>query len=169
MKPCWPVFKSIVIGIIIAGFCSGVCLAIEIKPYKVALVIGDQWDDPMSSLVTVPGKNDPDKFSISYTSEDFSSLVIMLKSWGVPFEIIRLDQQFLSINHFTGPDGKPEVGCIIWDVNPDAELLPQRYEVLAEAVNNYGISLIGLFDRIQQPADGQILGKKIHRFMDLPR
>lgn len=47
----------------------------------------------------------------------------------------------MDINHFIGPDGKPDVGCIIWDAEQTAELLPQRYEVLREAINNYGISV----------------------------
>jgi hypothetical protein len=136
--------------------------AADINPYKVALVIGDQWDDPMSFLVNTSDLP-PTGFSVegaSFRSTDFSSLVIMLKSWGIPFDIIRLDQEFMDINRFIGPDGKPSVGCIIWDADQTADLQPQRYEVLREAVSDYGISLIALADRIKEPVIQQLLGIK---------
>jgi len=134
----------------------------DIKPYKVALVVGDQWDDPMSFLVDVLdlGSSGILDFEAPSKSSDFSSLVIMLKSWGIPFEIIRLDQEFMDINRFIGPDGKPSVGCIIWDADQRSELQPQRYEVLQEAVKDYGISLIALADRIKEPVIQELLGVK---------
>lgn len=49
----------------------------------------------------------------------------------------------MDINHFIGPDGKPDVECIIRDAEQAAELLPRRYEVLREAVNDYGVSVDG--------------------------
>lgn len=136
----------ILLTIFVGMVSPGVSSAAQVKPYKVALVIGDQWDDPMSFLVSPRG-------------DEFSSLIIMLKSWCIPFEIIRLDQEFMDINRFIGPDGKPDVGCIIFDADQTSEkLLPQHYEVLREAVNDYGISLIALFDRIKEPIIQELLG-----------
>lgn len=129
----------------------------DIKPYRVALVIGDQWDDPAGFLVNVPSILPEDQYSDSFVSSDFSSLIIMFKSWGIPFDIIRLDQEFMDINRFIGPDGKPTVGCIIWDADQRSQLQPQRYEVLREAVNDYGISLIALADRIGEPVIQELL------------
>ncbi len=117
----------------------------SIRPYKVLLVIGDQWEDPMSCLVTP-------------RSDELWPLVIMFKSWGIPFDIVRLDQEFMDINRFIGPDGKPNVGCIIWDADQTTELQPQHYQVLREAVNDHGISLIALSDRIREPIIQELLG-----------
>ena len=75
----------------------------EIKPYRVALVIGDQWDDTAGFLVNVPSTLPEDQYSDSFVSSDFSSLIIMFKSWGVPFDIIRLDQESVSYTHLTLP------------------------------------------------------------------
>ena len=51
------------------------------KPYRVLLIIGNQWKDPRSFVVNDGG--------------DFQHLVTLLKSWGIPFDILRLDQQKL--------------------------------------------------------------------------
>jgi len=134
-------------GVLMSPLCAGGVFAGETKPYKVALVIGDQWDDPMSFLV-------------SRKNRDFFSLVVMLKSWGIPFEITRLDQEFMDINRFLGPDGRPEVGCILWNVNKSDALQPQRYEVIREAVNDYGISVIAISDRVEVPVIQEVLGIK---------
>jgi len=86
-------------------------VAQAIHPFKVVVVISAQRQDPMSYMIT------GDSFS------DFKSMVILLKSWGIPFEIIRFDQQFLNRNMFLGPDGKPNCSTIIWDVPPSEKLL----------------------------------------------
>ncbi len=136
--------------------------ATDIKPYKVALVIGDQWDDPAGFIVNHTRYSGSHDFASEQipSGRDFSSLVIMLKSWCIPFTIIRLDQEFMDINRFVGPDGKPDVGCIIWDADRTEKLLPQQYKVLEDAINNYGISLIALGDRIKEPTVQNLLGVK---------
>ena len=78
-------------------------------------------------------------------------LVVMLKSWGIPFDIVRLDQQSLDINMFLDPDDKPLHGCIIWAADPQAELLRQDYGVLTEAVEQHGVNVIALSHMIDQP------------------
>jgi hypothetical protein len=151
---------TVVLTVVVAVFL-GSSFAAEIKPYKVALVIGDQWEDPTSLVVDVYRHIKPKAIAEPVTiKNEFALLVIMLKSWCIPFNIIRLDQEFMDINRFIGPDGQPDVGCIIWDADQTAELQPQRYEVLREAVNNYGISLIALGDRIKEPVIQQLLGIK---------
>jgi len=169
MKPSTLVSRLAVIrvmaaGVLLVALSASLALGTSVKPYRVALVIGDQWDDPASFLVTPRSAMPTGAWGESYISEDFSSLVIMLKSWGIPFDIIRLDQEFMDINRFLGPDGKPEVGCIIWDadIGPGGsdKLQPQRLEVLREAVADYGISLIALADRIKDPILQELLGLK---------
>jgi len=131
------------------------------NPYRVLLVIGDQWNDPASFLVEVPAAK-----GLSYDSSvrpkgtDFAQLVVMLKSWGVPFDIACLDQESLTINHFLDPDGKALYGCIIWAADPEADILSQNYSVLEEAVEKHGISLVALFDRIKTPEIEALLGIK---------
>lgn len=159
-------FKSPFISVIVLTILSTIfpvtSFGADIKPYRVALVIGEQWDDPMSYLVKASDLGSAG-FSVegaSFSSTDFSSLVIMLKSWGIPFDIIRLDQEFMDINRFIAPDGKPAVGCILWDADQTADLQPQHYEVLRQAVNDYGIGLIALANRIKEPVIQELLGIK---------
>ena len=115
-------------------------------PFKVLLIIGDQWRDPMSYMI---GDD---------CSSEFKQTTILLKSWGIPFDIIRLDQQFLDRNMFLGPDGKPTIGTIIWDVNESDNLLNPDYNIITDMVLKEGISLIALSDRIQQPEVQSLLG-----------
>ena len=62
----------------------------KIKPFRVLIVINDQWKDPMSYHI------DPTHVE----GTDFLDVVNMLKIWGVPFDILRLDEQRLQINRF---------------------------------------------------------------------
>ena len=57
------------------------------KPYRVLVIIGDQWTDPMSYHI------DPSRVE----GTDFLDVVNMLKIWGVPFDVLRLDEQRLQI------------------------------------------------------------------------
>jgi len=147
----------------ITGFC-GLGDQNPAKPFRVIVIIGDQWQDPMSYMVTSP---EPlDKYSGYYGNPDvpgqidFYHLMILLKSWAIPFDIVRLDQQFLDRNMFLGPDGKPKYGTIIWDVNQSDKLLHPDYSIIKEMVENYGIGLIALSNRISQPEIQSVLGIK---------
>ncbi|UCF44476.1 MAG: hypothetical protein JSV99_06090 [Planctomycetota bacterium] len=154
-------FKFTIAFTIVYTFLFGNSFAADIKPYKVALVIGDQWQDPASFVIDVHKEQSSNAYAATTKVDDeFALLVIMLKTWCVPFEIIRLDQEFMDINRFFGPDGKPDIGCIIFDADTSADLQPQRYDVLQEAVNDHGISLIALGDRIKEPVIQNLLGIK---------
>ena len=48
-------------------------------PYRFLLVIHDQWQDPASEVIQ--------------ERNEFSMLCALLRSWGLPFDIHRLDQQ----------------------------------------------------------------------------
>ena len=146
-----------------AGFCSSGDQN-SVKPFRVIVIIGDQWQDPMSYMVTSPEALD--EFS-GYSSNpdvsgpiDFYHLMILLKSWAIPFDVVRLDQQFLDRNMFLGPDGKPKYGTIIWDVNQSDKLLHPDYTIIKDMVENYGIGLIALSNRISQPEIQSVLGLK---------
>lgn len=124
---------------------------INLKPFRVLVIIGDQWTDPMSYNI--------DPFRVK--DEDFLDVVTMLKIWGVPFDILRLDEQRLQINRFLDGEAKPNYGCIIWMANPDIlKGFSANYQTLERAVNEYGISLIALSDYIKTDAIASLFGIK---------
>src|SRR6476660_3006997 len=69
-------------------------------PYRFLVVIGNQWSDP-SSEVIVGGS-------------EFSMICALLKSWGLPFDIHRLDQQRFDAYHLLDRNGRPRHGAILW-------------------------------------------------------
>src|ERR1700733_5377769 len=92
--------------------------AAQTKPYRVLLVISKQWKDPRSFLVSGGG--------------EFQTTVTLFKSWGIPFDILRLDQVLLDPNQFTDFEGRPRYGAIIWDA-PDP-ISSSDEALLADAV-----------------------------------
>ena len=83
-------------------------------PFRVIVIIGDQWQDTLSYMVTTP---EPlDEYSGYFRKPDvpgpidFYHLMILLKSWAIPFDLVRMGQQFLDRNIFLGPDRKPLYG-----------------------------------------------------------
>ena len=118
----------------------------NMKPFRVLVVIGDQWKDPSSFIVNMPkapglisGYDDPyDQID----NRDFHSLMVLLKSWSIPFDVVRLDQQFLNRYMFLNMDNSPRYGTIIWNVNRSEKLLSANYEIITGIVRDYGIGLI---------------------------
>ena len=55
--------------------------------------------------------------------------MILLKSWGIPYDVVRLDQQFLDRHMFLDMQGEPMYGTIIWDVNQSEKLLHPDYSI----------------------------------------
>ena len=135
-----------------------------IKPFRIIIVIGDQWGDPMGYMVERPGSATvfPGMEESPSTPEehpaDFHHLCVLLKSWGIPFDIVRLDQQFLDRYMFLDMYDKPKYGTIIWSVNRTDRLLHPDYSIIEEMVEDYGIGLIALSDRITQPEIQSLLG-----------
>src|ERR1700744_1403105 len=100
----------------------------QLKPYRVLIVISDQWKDPRSFLVSGGG--------------EFQTLVTMFKSWGIPFDILRLDQTLMDPSHFTDFAGKARYGAILWDVSSDVSMADQA--LVTHAVEKLHISLIAV-------------------------
>ena len=117
--------------------------AAQLKPYRVLIVISDQWKDPRSFLVSGDG--------------EFQIIVTMFKSWGIPFDILRLDQTMMDPNHFTDFSGRARYGAILWDVQ-DENVSGTDQALLSDAVQKLHISLIAIGDRIRQPVIQQLLG-----------
>jgi hypothetical protein len=132
---------------------------IEIKPNKVLIVIGDQWNDPLSYNI------DPARV----TGEDFLDVVTMLKIWGIPFDILRLDEQRLQINRFLDYEAKPGYGCVIWMADPDKlSGMSANYETLERVVNEYGMSLIILSDYIKTEKVAELAGINFKGIVQVP-
>ncbi len=111
-----------------------------VKPFRVLVIIGDQWKDPLSYHID----------SRRVDGEDFIDVISMLKIWGIPFDILRLDEQRLQINRFLDGEAKPNYGCMIWMADPDKlNGYSANYKTLKMAVEKYGISMIALFDYIR--------------------
>jgi hypothetical protein len=108
----------------------------------VLIVISDQWKDPRGFLVSGGG--------------EFQTLVTMFKSWGIPFDILRLDQTLMDPSHFADFAGKARYGAILWDVPGDVTTADQA--LVTDAVEKLHISLIALGDRVKQPAIQRLLG-----------
>jgi len=125
----------------------------EVKPgpFRVLIIIGDQWSDPMSYNIDTR----------RVRGREFIDVATMLKIWGVPFDILRLDQQRLQINRFLDGEARPNYGCIIWMADP-AKLqgYSAHYQTLKEAVEGYGISLIALADFIATTEVAELAGIK---------
>src|SRR4030043_793954 len=122
---------------------------LKIKPLRVLIIIGDQWTDPMSYNI------DPRRV----TGTDFLDVVNMLKIWGIPFDILRLDEQRLQINRFLDGEARPNYGCVIWMADPDKlKGNSANYQTLTRAVREYGISMIALFDNIKTKPVADLVG-----------
>lgn len=154
--------KAVILLVILLMFSSTDSFAV--KPFRVLVVIGDQWEDPASYMVS--RSESTGEYSGYFTNpevsgpNDFHQLMILLKSWGIPFDIIRLDQQFLDRYMFMDMDGNPIYGTIIWNVNESDKLLHPDYSIVQEMVEDKGIGLIALSDRISQSEIESVLGLK---------
>ena len=82
-----------------------------------------------------------------------------LKSGGYPFDILRLDEQRLQINRFLDGEAKPNYGCVIWMADPNKlEGYSAHFQTLKRAVEEYGISMIALFDNITTEEVAELVG-----------
>ena len=126
--------RSTLLALALAG-----CAAAA-PPYRFLLAVGDQWEDPASFLIERSG--------------DFQITAALLKSWGLPFDVMRLDQQLLDRYHLLERDGSPRYGTIIWDA---AGLKDCNLALLAE-LNAQGVSIVILGDTIKQPDVARLAG-----------
>ncbi|OHB79794.1 MAG: hypothetical protein A2Z25_03585 [Planctomycetes bacterium RBG_16_55_9] len=59
------------------------------RPYRVLVIIGDQWGDPGSYNIDGPSRF---RGKTRESARDFRDVITMLKIWGISFDILRLDQ-----------------------------------------------------------------------------
>jgi hypothetical protein len=84
----------------------------SLLPYRFLLVVSNQWNDPASYLVE--------------GSDEFRTLTSLLKNWGLPFDILRLDQQNFDRYHLFDREALPRYSTIIWDADPAGILIPMN-------------------------------------------
>jgi peptidoglycan/xylan/chitin deacetylase (PgdA/CDA1 family) len=109
-------------------------------PYRFLLVAGNQWHDDASMLIDQNG--------------EFQITAALLKSWGLPFDILRLDEQILDRYHLLDRDGSPRYGTIIWD----ADEIKDRNLTILEDLNKLGVSTVILGDTVRQPEIARLGG-----------
>lgn len=122
-------------------------------PYRFLLVIGDQWKDPSSYIIEDGG--------------EFQIMAALLKSWGLPFDILRLDQQRLDQYHLLDRDGRPRYGTIIWDAGPGG-LQDKGLALMPELVKRYGTGLVILGDTVAAPEISALAGVRYVSEFDSP-
>ncbi len=112
-------------------------------PYRFLLVIGNQWKDPASRLIEAGG--------------EFPVLVTLLKTWGLPFDILRLDQQRFDRYYLMDREGRSRYGTIIWDA--DAQVgEPKDLALLSTLVKDQGVGLVVLGDTVARPSVAALAG-----------
>jgi peptidoglycan/xylan/chitin deacetylase (PgdA/CDA1 family) len=111
-------------------------------PYRFLLVISDQWKDHSSSVIQQAG--------------DFQFLAALLRTWGLPFDILRLDQQRLDRYHLLDRQGQPLYGTILWNTGA-AQVQDQDLEML-QALVEQGASVVVVGDAIASPRLAALAG-----------
>jgi len=112
-------------------------------PYRFLLVVSDQWKDPASYVIEDGG--------------EFQILAALMKSWGLPFEILRLDQQRLDKYHLLDRDGRPRYSTIIWDAGP-GDFEGKGLGLVPELVKQHGVNLVVLGDAVAVPEISELAG-----------
>ena len=110
--------RKIFLGLAIAWLAGVLLQAATTRPlpYRFLLVVGDQWKDETSTVIDRPG--------------DFQLVAALMKSWGLPFDVLRLDHQALDAYHLLDRDGSSRYGTIVWMAEPAAE---KEFEFIASA------------------------------------
>ena len=112
-------------------------------PYRFLIVISNQWRDPASYLIEGGG--------------EFQVTATLMKTWGLPFDILRLDQQRLDRYHLVDREGRPFYGTIIWDADPSG-LQGKDLSFLRSLVKDFGVNLVILGDTVAAPEVANLAG-----------
>jgi peptidoglycan/xylan/chitin deacetylase (PgdA/CDA1 family) len=132
-----------------APFCRGLLMLFVCactlygKPYRFLLVVSDQWQDPASQIIE--------------GESDFAIVAALLKSWGLPFDIVRLDQQRFDPYYLMDREGQPRYGTIVFTVNPQSTG-GQNFSLLSTLVREHGVGMVVLGDGIGSAEIGKLAG-----------
>jgi hypothetical protein len=90
---------------------------------------------------------------------DFGDIAGLLKLWGIPFDVLRLDSTEMTLKHYIDSDEKPKYSVIIWTAcKAEFPWKNQDYRILTQVVKQYGISLIVVGKDIQELEIQNLLG-----------
>lgn len=135
--------KCFLIALLAVVTCCTLTVASAPVPYRFLLVIGNQWKDPSSRLIEAGG--------------EFPVVVTLLKTWGLPFDILRLDQQRFDRYYLMDREGQPRYGTIIWDT--DAHVgAPKDLALLSTLVKDHKVGLVVLGDTVSNPPVAALAG-----------
>ncbi|MBL8293542.1 MAG: hypothetical protein JNN08_16970, partial [Bryobacterales bacterium] len=84
---------------------------------------------------------------------ELNVVAALLKTWGVPFEILRLDQQRLDRYHLLERDGAPRYGTVLWAAGARGDAA-----VIGELVRESALNLIVFSDGIRHPEMARLTG-----------
>jgi len=136
----------------LAGIVAGLLFVTELPaqspvppplPYRFLLVINDQWTDASSEVIE----------GVS----EFSMLCALLKSWGLPFDVFRLDQQRFDAYHLLDRSGQPLHGTILWNA-PGARMEEEASALLRSLVKDHGVSMVAFSDTVATPVVAELAG-----------
>jgi hypothetical protein len=116
-------------------------------PYRFLLVINDQWEDPASEFIDKAG--------------ELSMLCTLLKSWGLPFDLYRLDQQRFDAYHLLDRAGRPRHSTIIWNA-PGAKLDPEAAKLLRTLVSEQSVGMVACSDSVELPVIAELAGVSVN-------
>jgi hypothetical protein len=142
------VLSALIVGLLRFGApdraaAQGELPGVILKPYRVLVITGIQMRDAY----------------VIHSAGDFGDGIALLKLWGIPFDILRLDSHTLALTDFVDGLGQARYGAILWTAQQDQyPWQTQDYGVLAQAVNDHHISLIALADKIQEPVIQGLIG-----------
>ncbi len=112
------------------------------KPHCVLLIV-DTWHDPYATLVQ-SGR------------DRFQPVAALLKSWAIPFDILRLDQQHIDSSYLLNRAENARYSTIIW-LADSASYSDQDLDSVEQAINA-GTGLIALNSRVLDPVLDRMLG-----------
>jgi hypothetical protein len=142
--------KTGFIGVVLGAWLAAAPLAPAAAgppplPYRFLLVVNDQWKDPASEVME--------------KADELSILCVLLKSWGLPFDIHRLDQLRFDAYHVLDRSGRPLHGTIIWNA-PGATLDAEAEKLLRGLVTTHGVGLVAFSDTVLAPVVAELTGVK---------
>lgn len=140
--------KALRLCVLVIVFCGSAAALgaqipkpLHVRPYKV-LVVVDHWQDPSSVVVE--------------RRDAFQPVVALLKAWSVPFDIFRLDQQFLDGTYLFARSGRIRYGVVIWLADPSS--YPSQDLASLEDAVRQGTSVIFMHSRFLNPTLEKITG-----------
>ena len=106
--------------------------------------------------------SDPYGLVVSSANDKFQPVAALLKGWSVPFDVLRLDQQYLDATYLFRRSGGIRYGALVWLADPSS-YHEQNMASLEEAVRA-GTGLIVVNSRSLDSTLGALLGLKVKDF-----